>query len=713
MIAVACRVGTVLVMMTVSSAAAPVFVPIEQLAAHLGRPVRVAILARRSKDDPDTKSLATQINVATTYLASLPAGSWTCDLRDVAAGGDVFRQIVSAWKGNGQHSLLRAVLGQLGAYDLVLVYRMDRLARKTVAALQAVETMRDAGVRLYSVTESLDTADPSKYFQITLMMMLAQQASDDTSARIKGSKSYAKQVGGWRGGAVLYGHQVATTINGTGAVVPVRDAHGYRTLAVDPAKAVVLRWAVERILQDGWSLMDVVHDLNERQVPSPRNKRTAADGTTERIEWSTSGLQRILRNPGLLGYDVVGQGNNRCQVLSVGGKPHRPHPPVLPDALWKDLQQALSRHQGPRRPRGRALLRGLVVCEALRLDGQRCGKPLYGPSDPSGTTASYSCQARTTHHDTDPRRCTGNSVSARWLEQMVTTTARLVVDDPRWRVALQQAHAAAHSAERAGGGRDAQLAVLEQRMAVLRSELHGSRSERRRSLVQGDLDALDQQIEVLEHAPSDASRRRAPALLTSSFIAAWDELDSTAQHALLADLVQRVEVLPATIRSGARSRTFNPARVRIVLRDVGVVHLTTPVDLSTGPQTCPNCDLVLDNTLALGAHRRRTHGTPGAKGRPVVSYPCPDPTCDRTSTSPGGIARHHEAKHSSPGHHPCVVEGCGRIFGTRHDLATHTRATHTDVTLDRTAATCDTCAHVALNRRGLRIHEGRKHKTAT
>src|SRR3954454_2564131 len=129
------------------------FVPIAEWVVVHGRPMRVAILERRSKDDPDTKSLQVQHDAILRWLNSLAPGSWTCDLRPAEQGGDVYRQIVSAWKGKGQHRLLKQIMARLSEYDIVVVHRMDRFGRNVVTVLSTLEEMREAGVRLYSVAE--------------------------------------------------------------------------------------------------------------------------------------------------------------------------------------------------------------------------------------------------------------------------------------------------------------------------------------------------------------------------------------------------------------------------------------------------------------------------------------------------------------------------------------------------------------------------------
>jgi len=151
------------------------YLPLAELAQHLGRPLRVAMLERRSKWDEDTKSLEVQHQAQVRFLQSLPAGSWVCDLRLAEDGGDVYRQVVSAWRGDGKHKLLRRILADLSKYDVVLVHRMDRFGRNTLAILTALNDMREAGVRLYCVEQGIDTADPSQQFNAGLYALLAQQ----------------------------------------------------------------------------------------------------------------------------------------------------------------------------------------------------------------------------------------------------------------------------------------------------------------------------------------------------------------------------------------------------------------------------------------------------------------------------------------------------------------------------------------------------------
>jgi DNA invertase Pin-like site-specific DNA recombinase len=140
------------------------YVPISDWLRVHGRPMRVAILKRRSKDDPDTKSLQVQHDAIMRWLNSLAPGSWTCDLRPADQGGDNYEQIVSGWKGKGQHRLLTQIMARLSEYDVVVVYRMDRFGRNVLTVLTALEEMSEAGVRLFSVEEGLDTADPSQQF---------------------------------------------------------------------------------------------------------------------------------------------------------------------------------------------------------------------------------------------------------------------------------------------------------------------------------------------------------------------------------------------------------------------------------------------------------------------------------------------------------------------------------------------------------------------
>lgn len=680
------------------------YVPLTQLAEHLGRPVRVGLLERRSKHDEDTKSLQVQHDAMMRFLQTLPAGSYLCDPRLAEDGGDVYRQVVSAWKGDGKHKLLRRVLADLSKYDVVLVHRLDRFGRNVVAMLTALEDMAQAGVRLYSVEQGIDSADPAQNFNTGLYALLAQQSSDLTSARIRENKARAKDFGGWRGGAITYGYRKAMTVDPGGEPVPVRDAAGYKTLELDPAEAPHLLAVISKVLDHGWSVAATVRWLNEQGVPSPRGTRTDGNGQRERIDWSVTALRRVLTNPMLTGYDVVGVGKDRFQILQVDGQAHRPHPPLITDLRWRALQVALASRAVTRRPASESLLAGLVTCTAERGDGQVCGRRLYGPGTITSNSASYACRTSNVLPLGDPRRCSGNSISARGLHRLVEATVLAIAADPRWQAGLRTAYQHAR-AEAAAEATDigTELADLQSQMSDLRNERRSAQSDSRRSQVDQDINALDARIAQLERLA-----RTTPDVqeIEVDFAARWQAMDQAERHAVITDLIERIEVGP----SAGRGHAFDHTRVRVHIRHVGVLHLTEPLPAPTAI-ACPECGELFERPTGLGVHRRHRHGVLGALATAAgaaTTYLCPDPGCDRRTTSAGGLKRHIMVTHPGSAHALTCPHGCPRTFTTDLDLASHQRQAHGPA-LDRTPVTCPECARAFRGEHGLRIHQGWKH----
>jgi DNA invertase Pin-like site-specific DNA recombinase len=68
--------------------------------------------------------------------------------------------------------------------DAVIIYKLDRLARNTVEALEIAKLMDRKGIALHSITEKLDTKSALGRFFFTLMASLAEMERGIISERI-------------------------------------------------------------------------------------------------------------------------------------------------------------------------------------------------------------------------------------------------------------------------------------------------------------------------------------------------------------------------------------------------------------------------------------------------------------------------------------------------------------------------------------------------
>lgn len=74
----------------------------------------------------------------------------------------------------GPRPELRLLLSELKPGDVLVIYKMDRVARSLTDLLQILETIKAAGAAIRSLTEPLDTSSPIGTFMIQVLGAVAQ-----------------------------------------------------------------------------------------------------------------------------------------------------------------------------------------------------------------------------------------------------------------------------------------------------------------------------------------------------------------------------------------------------------------------------------------------------------------------------------------------------------------------------------------------------------
>jgi len=113
--------------------------------------VRVATYTRISTDEErQPYSLGSQDERLSAYIASQEGWEKARTFTDQRSGATLDRPAL-------QRALAEA---KAGRYDLLLVYRVDRLARSVRGLAQILEELDSAGVAFRSATEPFDTSTP-------------------------------------------------------------------------------------------------------------------------------------------------------------------------------------------------------------------------------------------------------------------------------------------------------------------------------------------------------------------------------------------------------------------------------------------------------------------------------------------------------------------------------------------------------------------------
>lgn len=94
--------------------------------------------------------------------------------RAAFARAGVRKVIEEKRSGGGSRPLLEALLGKLNPGDIVVVYKIDRLARSLVDLLRILQRITDAGAQFRSLTEPLETATPVGRMMLQLLGAFAE-----------------------------------------------------------------------------------------------------------------------------------------------------------------------------------------------------------------------------------------------------------------------------------------------------------------------------------------------------------------------------------------------------------------------------------------------------------------------------------------------------------------------------------------------------------
>jgi site-specific DNA recombinase len=445
---------------------------------------------------------------------------------------------------------------RLDQYDVILIWAVHRLVRRTVELIRVMDTCKAHNVVIITENGPLDWFSSHGEFTTTMWAGLAQMESANISNRVKAAYEAIAQIGRWKGGTPPFGWQAA----------PHESGRGQR-LELNPTEAEIVHEAIDRVLS-GESVRSICGDFTKRQIQTRRKDGQTGDYSTR---WYGTTLRKLLRSPLLIGQHLAGgtkEVDSSGRLIRVHaphvvtddrGIPIQPHESLVDLHTYQRLQAELDnrRQQGRRRPNS-TLLTGLVFCG-------KCGSRMAGRSsdDPK---AFFGCSARTQFGDA---RCSGNTVNRHYLEQYVI--ARLFQKLTPDRVAAARA---ALAAQKAGApnrsATESKRAQIEQALAILeedrRQGLYSSPTAgaRFRTQYAGLIEQLDQLAEPTEEeapAPDFSMLDGRPVEEV------WESLDNLSDRArLLRQAIDRIEVKAGrrgAPRGSNRGARFDTGRVAI------------------------------------------------------------------------------------------------------------------------------------------------------
>lgn len=294
-----------------------------------------AIYARFSSDRQRDESIEIQVEHCEALIE-----------REGWALGEVYADYARTGTNDKRPSFRRCIEdGKAGAYDVLVIYKLDRFARNVEISRRYKRELRDAGVRIVSVREGEQRDTPDGLLQEGIGELFAEYYSKNLSVLIRdGIQKNAER--GKASGRTLFGYRI--------------DSGGY--YVPDEVQAPLVKEMFERYFS-GDSVLKLSDWLCSKGMLTKRGN-----------PWSPKSINKMLHNEAYMGvYDYAG-------VRIDNGMPA-----LVDKGLFMAVQEQMRVRKESKR---KNVMNDFIITD--RMFCLDCGKPMCGTSGTSKTGKKYS-----------------------------------------------------------------------------------------------------------------------------------------------------------------------------------------------------------------------------------------------------------------------------------------------------------------------------------
>lgn len=303
-----------------------------------------------------------------------------------------------------------------GEAKILLVKDFSRFARRNSLGLYELELLRDAGVRIISITDAIDFPTHDDWLQIQLRFLLNEQPVTDTSKKVRAVIGKSQSKGEWLC-AVPYGYVVTN----------------YKNLKFEivPDEADIIK-EIFKLYNSGWGYKKIANYLTDKNIPTPRMKEKERAENDDRQynrkvrkEWSIVTISTILANDFYIGTfrqhkyqrtKINGADTKLSENENIVFEKH--HEPIVDDRTFLYTREQLSK-------RTAANYRGVKKYETPYTGYLFCGDckaPMFSRSRPE-LDPSYICG---TYHKRGLKGCSSHHIRVDFLDGVLKDYVRMV-----------------------------------------------------------------------------------------------------------------------------------------------------------------------------------------------------------------------------------------------------------------------------------------------
>lgn len=288
-----------------------------------------------------------------------------------------------------------------GIFSKVIVSKLDRLSRKLKLLLEIEEKLKNNGVFICSVKESIDTSTAIGKTVFQVLGLVSEWEREAIVERTKSGRLQRYKEGKWGAGYPVFGYQY--------------DKISKKLIIDKPNSVIVKRIFSEYIA--GSSFASIASQLNVDGI-KPRAKDCTG--------WRSSAISNIIVNPAYKGTLVVNRHNHIANIAKTDATQSIiiNIPPIVEESVWDTAQSQRKNNKHFRERRTNEwLLQGFITCGL-------CGHAFRAEFNHS-QRKMYSCRGRLSYTHLDgSQRCVAPRQDAEWLEGEIWSRIEAIINDP-------------------------------------------------------------------------------------------------------------------------------------------------------------------------------------------------------------------------------------------------------------------------------------------
>ena len=395
---------------------------------------------------------------------------------------------------------------EAGKYDVVLVYKLDRLSRSQKDTLYLIEDVFMAnGVDFVSMQESFDTSTIYGRAMVGILSVFAQMERETITERTLMGRAGRAEEGLWHGGGTS----------------PIGYDYIDGELVINEKEAEQVRMVYD-LYASGFSVTEIT--------------RRMEGYTTKHGDWShTSTVGNVLDNPlyaGTVHFDgATGEGKHTA-IIAAGV-----------DRIVKNRRER--QHRAEAAGDSAFLLTGMMFCS-------NCGARYFPNRRPNGKVV-YSCHSRAKKNKKmikDPN-CMAPHIPVEELDAMVEAEVLYLAEDPSRVDEVIKKRAAGDGGSNDAAGRSEEVQKLDAEIGRLMDLLQHDQLATVEDVAERISQVHAERMKLVPSSREIVPRQYdvgAAKMLLHDIHFGWSRLDMRGRRALLSQLIDRVQINAEGVR---------------------------------------------------------------------------------------------------------------------------------------------------------------------